>query len=59
MISGVMTSEIIHTGGKQGKNGVVFLLNKKYRICVKNSYHINDRILVIKIITVIVNMTII
>lgn len=50
---------IIHSGGKQGKNGVALLLNKSYEICVENSYHINDRILIIRIKSAPVNSTII
>lgn len=34
--------KIIHSGGKQGKNGVVLLLNNNYGTCVENNYHVNE-----------------
>uniref|UniRef100_A0A2S2PFK6 Craniofacial development protein 2 n=1 Tax=Schizaphis graminum TaxID=13262 RepID=A0A2S2PFK6_SCHGA len=50
---------IIHSRGKQGKNGVALLLNKNYGTCIENTYHINDRILMVRIKTASVNSTII
>lgn len=46
----------INSGKKQGTNGVAILMNKKWGTCVENTYHVNDRILVIKIKAVPVNM---
>lgn len=50
---------IIHSGGKQGKNGVALLLNKSYGTFVEKSYLINDIILIIRIKSAPVNSTII
>ncbi|XP_025414509.1 craniofacial development protein 2-like [Sipha flava] len=50
---------IIHNGGKQGKNEVSLLSNKNYGTRVENSYHVNNRILIVRIKTAPVNSTII
>jgi len=48
-----------HRGDKQGKNGVGILLNKEWGLQVKNTYHVNDRILLIKLKISTVNMIVI
>uniref|UniRef100_A0A8D9DT62 Craniofacial development protein 2 n=1 Tax=Cacopsylla melanoneura TaxID=428564 RepID=A0A8D9DT62_9HEMI len=51
--NGDFTSEdfrIIHSGNeKRGKNGVALILRGKWRNNVLNTYHVNDRIMMIKI----------
>lgn len=50
---------MIHSGDKQGKNGVGILLNKEWGLQVENTYHVNDRILLIQLKTSTVNMIVI
>ncbi|XP_008184879.1 craniofacial development protein 2-like [Acyrthosiphon pisum] len=50
---------MIHSGDNQGKNGVGILLNKEWGLQVENTYHVNDRILFIKLKTSTVNMIVI
>lgn len=50
---------MIHSGDKQGKNKVGILLNKEWWLQVGNTYHVNDRILLIKLKTSTVNMIVI
>lgn len=42
---------------KQGKNGMALLLNKIYGAFMKNSYHINNIILIVRIKVAPVNLT--
>jgi len=50
---------MIHSGDKQGKNEVGILLSKKWGLQVENTYHVNDRILLIQLKTSAVNMIVI
>lgn len=50
---------MIYSGNKQGKNGVEILLNKEWGLQVENTYHVNDRILRIKLKTSTINMIVI
>jgi exonuclease III len=50
---------MIHSGDKQGKNGVGILLNKEWGLQVENTNHVNDKILLIQLRTSTVSMIII
>ncbi|CAI6357419.1 unnamed protein product [Macrosiphum euphorbiae] len=50
---------MILSGDKQEKNGVGILLNKVWELQVENTYHVNDRISLIKLKTSTVNMIVI
>jgi len=50
---------MILSGDKQEKNGVGILLNKVWGLQVENTYHVNDRISLIKLKTSTVNMIVI